>query len=327
MNILDNAKIDILLPPPRTITCASLIRPFLITYSRNIPLRYPITLYRRDKGGKIEWLGFLFCLSYVSKTGKNVVLMSHPISFIEKYKIPIYQRLIEEAGKIALSLNADILEFEGFLKIDGELLSPSSDNFFGNLNDPEFIETLKTHGFSVVEKSACYQIDKKKVIWDDVGKYMPNDMEIYTERDFFTRRKKYLTLCRDSLQYPELIDISDKSLGRPPDITEKMFFKEDHILFLKSRQVEGCIRWAPDDLCKKAKMIRILFDREVDQTMKLRGIFRSSQEIFKNGISTIQVAKIFFTERKIMKVFKKIGAKRVQIMIKLQKNPLLLKSR
>ena len=322
MNILDNAKIDILLPPPRSITCASPIRPFLITYSRNIPLRYPITLYRRGRGGKIEWLGFLFCLFYVSKTGKNVLLMSNPIAFIEKYRVPIYERLIEETEKIASSLNADILEFEGFLKIDGEILFPSSENFFGNFNDPEFIETLKTHGFPVVEKSDCYQIDRHKVIWDDVREYMSNDMEIYTERNFFTRRKKYLTLCRDSPQYPELIDISDKSLRKPPDITEKMYFKENHILFLKSGPVEGCIRWAPtcEDLCKKAKIIRILFNREVDQTIKLQGIFKSSEEIFKKGISTLQVAKISSKERKIMKIFKKIGAKRVQIMTKLQKN-------
>lgn len=322
MNIIDNAKIDTLLPPPRLITCAPIIRPFLITYSQNSPLRYPITLYRRGKGGKIEWLGFLFCLFYVSKSEKKVLLMSHPIAFIEKYKAPIYKRLIEEAEKIASSLSADILEFEGFLKIDGEILFPSSENFFGNFNDPEFIETLKTHGFLVIEKNACYQIDRQKVRWDDAKEYLPNDMEIYTERNFFTRRKKYLTLCRNSPHYPELIDISDKSLKKPPDIIEKIYFKENHVQFLKSGSVEGCIRWAParEDLCKKAKIFRILFNREADETIKLQGILKSSEEIFKKGISTLQVAKISSNEGKIMKIFKKIGVERVQIIIKLQKN-------
>lgn len=322
MNILGNAKIDILLPPPRSITCAPLIKPFLITYSENTPLRYPITLYRRGRRGKIEWLGFLFCLFYVSKTEKKVLLMSHLIAFIEKYRVPIYERLIEEAGKIASSLSADILEFEGFLKIDGEILFPSSGNFFGNFNDPEFIGTLKAHGFMLVEKSACYQIDRQKIRMDDVREYLSHDMEIYTERDFFTRRKKYLTLCLDSPHYPELIDISEKSLRKPPDVTEKMYFKENHILFLKSGPVEGCIRWAPapDDPCKKAKIFRILFNHEADETIKLQGIFKASEKIFKKGISTIQVAGISSKEGKIMKIFKKIGAKRVQIIIRLQKN-------
>ncbi|OPY54905.1 MAG: hypothetical protein A4E49_00624 [Methanosaeta sp. PtaU1.Bin112] len=316
MDTLEDAKVEFLLPPLRRLTHAPNIAPFLVSNSQNSPQRFPITIFKRSQEGTIEWLGFVFCILYTSKEDRRTLRITYPISFSDKGRFAIYQRLINEVERIASASNVDILEYEGYSMVKGELLFPYSEDFFGNEYNPDFLAELKSQGFETIGKKASYQLDGNTQIDQMSLRSSTKCIDIHTEPDLFARRIKYLQICLKSPDYPELMDISEKALKQPPDIVERAYFQEDHVFFLKKNDLEGCVRWAPT-ADNKAKIFRILFNQRVDDSILLAGILKSSEKILTRGVSSLQISGI--SSRGIIDIFEEIGLEPIQIELKLHK--------
>lgn len=245
MDTTVDTKSAILLPPLSFLRDAPFVTMFSGAVEKNVMVTYPISLYRRDSAGKIEWLGFIYTFLYTAKDGKKVAHLAYPLSFGD-----VYERLLKEAEELATAFKASRIECEGYQKVTGHMMHPVSGIRFGNTVCTDFSEVLRRNGFTEREVRYCYEISTPLT--------SSHDILTYTIADFHERRRQYLELCRVSDSFPQLFDLE---IYDYPDILERTYLREEWVVFTESREQKGAVRWFPQSLFggRGAKVVRLLF--------------------------------------------------------------------
>lgn len=257
MSTIDEAKSAILLPPIPSMKDAPFVTMFSKAEDKQRQVIYPVSLYIRNDSGKMQWLGFLFTFLFTRKDEKNVAYITYPLCFDHTHKQEIYERLLQEVEAFAATFGVSRIIYEGYQHITGELFKPLSTVKFGNTPNKDFLEFVKSKGFTQKEVRPCYQIKGCPQI--DSGE----DIAVYTIADFHERRCRYLELCRSSDSFVQHFDLTPV-IDYPPSITERFYFNEEWLIFTESNNQKGCLRWFPQSIFdkkmeKKAKIVRMLF--------------------------------------------------------------------
>jgi hypothetical protein len=308
----EKIRTDLLFPPPRYLENAPFAGAFIFNRDNNLS-RYPLSLYRRDDAGVIQWIGFVMCISYTSKSGSKVLLATYPVSFLEGAETEVYNRIITAIMDLASSLEINTIEFEGFSRLEGPVFYPSADNFFGNLNDPVFVDLLKENGFFSVEKKECYELDLSPGTPEKFGSYLSPDFKLENIDDRSERRKKYLEFCTASPEYPEMPEITVEVHERPLDIIEREFFSASDVEFYTAPGSSGCIRWTIDPSDPgKGRILRFLSAGRTGQDIKIQAIARIAMKAYDRGLSTLQVGGIYSDEGEVISFLEDTGAIKVR---------------
>ncbi len=248
-----NMKSAILLPPLSFLKNSPFVSMFSGAVEKNVMVTYPISLYRRDITGRIEWLGFIYTFLYTAKDGKKVAHLAYPLSFGD-----VYERLLKEAEELATAFKASRIEYEGYRNVTGHMMYPVSGFRFGNNVSSDFIDFLKDNGFTEKETRYCYEISS--LLADS------HDILTYTIPDFHERRHRYLEMCRVSDSFPQLFDMG---IYDYPDVFENRYLREEWVIFTESGEQKGAVRWLPQSLFggKGGKVVRLLFFNATPQFM------------------------------------------------------------
>ena len=283
-HIIDNAKSAILLPPLTFLRNAPFVTMFSGTVEKNVLVTYPVSLYTRSDQQKMNWLGFLYIFLYTAKDGKKAGYMTYPLCFDCDNKWEIYKKLFKEVEELATAFGASRMEYEGYQSITGELLEPLSVTKFGNVPDIDFLEFIKTKGFTQKEMKPCYE-----VVSPEIGE---ESINVYTISDFSQRRREYLDVCRMSDSFPQLFDI-EQVLTSSPGVVEHFYFRKDWVLFFKSGNGRGVLRWFPQSLFNRdgAKVARMLFV-DASPEVACSGVTETLRRILSSGVDRVQIADV-----------------------------------
>ncbi|ADN37285.1 hypothetical protein Mpet_2541 [Methanolacinia petrolearia DSM 11571] len=305
-------RTDLLFPPSRYLENAPFTGAFAFNRDNNLS-RYPLSLYRRGDMGAIQWIGFVMCISYISKSGSRVLLATYPVSFLRGAETEVYNRIITAIMELASSLGINTLEFEGFSRLNGPVFYPSTDNFFGNLNNPVFVDLLKENGFVSVEKKECHELDLSPGTPEKFGSYLFPGFKMQNIDDRSERRKKYLEFCNASPEYPEVTEIPAEVHESPLDIIEREFFSAQDVEFYSAPCSSGCIRWAVDPSDPgNGRILRFLSAGRTGQDIKIQAIARIAMKAYDRGLSTLQVGGIYSDEGEVISFLNNAGARKVR---------------
>jgi hypothetical protein len=285
-NDIQNAKTSILLPPLSFLKNAPFVMLSSGIIEKNVLLTYPMSLYTRNGNGKMNYLGFLYTFLFTGKDGEKTAFITYPLSFNDSYKQEIYERLLKEVEELRTAFKASKIVYEGFSDVSGELFNPVGVTGFGNILNTDFLDFIRTKGFIQTHATTCYEVE-----WINEC----DDISAYTLSDFHERRQKYLELCRQSPSFMQLFDL-ESVMARPPGSIERVFLREDWVLFTERGNEKGCIKWFPqsvfkEDMKREAKIARLLFC-DASPEFICASVKEAMNKIASLGFNRIQVGDI-----------------------------------
>jgi hypothetical protein len=301
MNIKD-AKCALLFPPLCYLGGASFLTMFSGVIERNVLVTYPLSLYERGPSGVMEWLGFLYAFLYTAKDGEKVCAPAYPLCFVKgslEEEFEIYERLFKEVEELAQAFGVSRMEYEGYQNITGDIMVPLSSMVCGNTVNTEFLRFVKTKGFDERRVTSCYEVP--------VPAGEPEYS--YTITDLNDRRKKYLELLEKADSFPQHVS-AEELFKEPPGIMDRLFFKEEWIVFFQKEGTEGCLRWVPSLGNKeRARVLRVIF-RNANSDFVCTGMEDMLRLLASNGVRTVQAADIVESSR-LEKMFEQMNGKPV----------------
>ena len=324
------------------------ISPFLPTFrhrffeerERLILRDFPITLYERGKNQTISWLGFVYAFLYINKKRRRVLRLERLCSFSEKsvsQNNEIISLLLTECIQLAKFFGSNLLEFEVYRKIGGEIYFPSTLSFVDSYNSPKIISPLKEADFKVRTTEFVFTLPP------NIETFNHRETKEYQIRSYgYLRdeRKNYWILWSKSPYCME--DLIPHEPDWKLDYNLRGAHDPRFVLFAwKNKKVVGFAHWLPNfyKLSEKAretrssvwilndsrrveggKIFKVTVDPNLDSKDLRVSLLLNALRTMRNcGLTSYQVGNFFADDILMLDAVKELGGEKLHVIDILEK--------